>query len=100
MIKFNNFITIKSAAIISSIIAAVVYYITMNPTYGFIDHGELATVASTLGVAHPTGYPTLILLGFLFTKIIPFENVFSLNLLSVLLCSLSVFNLTFLFDYI
>ncbi|MDP2884053.1 MAG: DUF2723 domain-containing protein [Ignavibacteria bacterium] len=34
-----------------------VYLTTMCRTVSFIDAGELATVASLLGIAHPTGYP-------------------------------------------
>ena len=34
-----------------------VYLTTMCRTVSFIDAGELAAVASLLGIAHPTGYP-------------------------------------------
>lgn len=33
------------------------YLMTMCRSVSFIDAGELATVASVLGIAHPTGYP-------------------------------------------
>jgi hypothetical protein len=39
------------------------YAATMTPGVTFIDSGELAAVATTLGVAHPTGYPLFTLLG-------------------------------------
>ncbi|MBU2461890.1 DUF2723 domain-containing protein, partial [bacterium] len=34
-----------------------VYLHTLTPTVGFHDSGELITVAYTLGIAHPPGYP-------------------------------------------
>src|SRR4051812_3806729 len=50
-------------AITVSLVAFVVYLQTMAPSVGFIDDGELATVCSTLGIAHPTGYPLFTLIG-------------------------------------
>lgn len=71
------------AALASGTVLLVVYLLTMNRTLGFIDKGELATVASTLGVAHPTGYPTFTLVGHLFT-LLPLRPILSLNILSAL----------------
>jgi len=71
------------AAIAAGAVLFVVYLITMNRTLGFIDKGELAAVAATLGVAHPTGYPTFTLVGHLFT-LLPFRPILSLNILSAL----------------
>jgi hypothetical protein len=67
------------------------YVKTMAPTIGFIDSGELATVACTLGIAHPTGYPLFTLIGRIFS-IFPFspEEIVRLNIMSALLTSLSV----------
>jgi transmembrane protein TMEM260 (protein O-mannosyltransferase) len=45
-------------------IALVACRITLLPGLGFWDTGELQTVAPLLGTAHPTGYPTYVLLGF------------------------------------
>lgn len=42
--------------------AFLVYTSTICPTISFTDCGELATVAVTLGIAHPTGYPLFTLL--------------------------------------
>jgi hypothetical protein len=57
----------------------------MSLTYGFIDRGELAAVATTLGIAHPTGYPTLTLLGHFAVRLFPFARpVVVLNVLSAL----------------
>jgi len=70
----------------------VVYLLTLSPTVGFIDSGELAAVACTLGVAHPTGYPLFTLLGRLFVMLpVPWEEIVRLNLMAALLCAASVF---------
>lgn len=57
------------AAIGVSIIALIVYLLTMDPGVGYIDSGELATVCARLGIAHPTGYPLFTLVGWLFSKL-------------------------------
>jgi len=79
-------------------ITALLYVVTMNRTIGFIDRGELAAVATTLGIAHPTGYPTLTLLGFLFTRLVPIRPVLALDLLAALLVAGGAAILTLLFD--
>lgn len=60
-----------------------VYLSTMLSGQGFHDVGELQTVIPTLSIAHPTGFPTYILLGKMLTTFMPFEMAFSVNLLSV-----------------
>lgn len=47
----------------AALVSLGVYALTLSPTVGFIDSGELATVTSTLGIAHPTGYPLFTMLG-------------------------------------
>ncbi len=67
------------------------YLMTMAPTIGFIDSGELASVAVTLGSAHPTGYPLFTLLAKVFSMLpVADEPIVRLNILSALLTSLSV----------
>ena len=39
------------------------------------DSGELVTAAHVLGVPHPTGYPLYVLLGKLWTLLVPFGSV-------------------------
>lgn len=70
--------------------AFVVYLATMCRTYGPIDKGELAAVATTLGIAHPTGYPTLTLLGHFVTRLSPLRPVLSLNVLAACLTAAGV----------
>lgn len=69
--------------------AFVVYLKTGAPTVGFIDSGELATVACTLGIAHPTGYPLFTLLGRIFSLLpIPASEIVKLNSMAALFTSL------------
>lgn len=73
-----------------------VYVFTLAPTVTFIDSGELAAVASKLGVAHPTGYPLFTVLGNLFTKIPIGDEIYRLNLMCAVFSSaalLMFFNL-------
>jgi len=53
---------------------------------GFWDTGEFQTVLPILGTAHPTGYPTYVLIGFIANILLtPFgEPAFRINLLSLL----------------
>ena len=74
-----------AASVLAFLVTAVLYVATMSRTYGFIDRGELAAVATTLGIAHPTGYPTLTLLGHFAVRLFPFARpVVVLNVLSAL----------------
>ncbi len=41
----------------------VVYLITLSPTVGLIDSGELAAGCNLLNILHPTGYPLYTMLG-------------------------------------
>jgi len=58
----------------------------LMPGVGFWDTGEFQTVLPLLGTAHPTGYPTYVLLGFLASLLLsPIgEPAFRINLLSLL----------------
>lgn len=71
--------------LISFIFILIIYFLTLAPGVVQIDSGELASVASTLGIAHPTGYPLFTLIGFLFTKIFFFTSkILALNILSTI----------------
>ena len=65
--------------------AAVATYLpTMTPEVDFIDSGELAAAACTLGITHPTGYPLFTLVGHLWAKIpIAARPIVRLNLMSL-----------------
>ncbi len=60
------------------------------------DSGELTTVAAKLGIAHPTGYPTYTVLGFIFSKIPVSTVAFRLAMMSsffMALAAVLMFNL-------
>ena len=76
---------------LTGLVVFSVYLSTLAPSVVQIDSGELAAVQSTLGIAHPTGYPLFTLLGFLFSKVpLPFPNIFKANLLAAVFCALGV----------
>lgn len=70
-------------AVFVFLVSFIVYMMTLAPGLGFIDAGELATTASTLGIAHPTGYPLFTLIGHLFS-ILPIAStvIVRLNIMS------------------
>ncbi len=75
-------------------VALAVYTRTLLPGQAFGDWGEMQTVPHVLGVAHPTGYPTYILLAWL-AELIPLGSVaFRANLLSAVLVAASLATLT------
>ncbi|MBI5567758.1 MAG: DUF2723 domain-containing protein [Chloroflexi bacterium] len=47
----------------------IVYVLTLAPTIFAVDSAELTTGAYTLGLIHPTGYPTYLALGHLFIQL-------------------------------
>jgi Protein of unknown function (DUF2723) len=57
---------------------------TLMPGLGFWDTGEFQTVPPLLGTAHPTGFPTYVILGWLASIVLqPFgDPAFRMNLLS------------------
>jgi hypothetical protein len=79
-------------------VTLVVYLATMNRTIGFIDRGELAATTYTLGIPHPTGYPTFTVLGWLVSHLVPLRPVHVLNALAAMLVAVSAAGLVFLFD--
>jgi hypothetical protein len=75
-----------------SVFAIVVYIKTICPTVDLIDSGELATVAYTLGIAHPTGYPLFTLVGWIFSHLpLGLRVIYQLNLMAAFFCSLGLF---------
>lgn len=64
--------------------ALALYAITACRDIALGDAAEFVTVAVTLGVAHPPGYPILTVLGHLFTLLLPGPLPFRANLVSAL----------------
>jgi len=87
----NIFVKRHGWGIAASILAAMIYGMTLAPgVYGY-DSAELATGAYTLSIIHPPGYPLYLLIGNLFTRL-PIGNVaFRLNIMSAFFAALTVF---------
>ena len=85
-------------AILLFVLTSCVYLLTMMPDLGFTDSGELATVAHTLGIAHPTGYPLYTILAHVWSLLSPFSTVVDLNLFAVITTSLSISIFSLLLD--
>jgi len=87
------------AAAVVALAAFIIYLWTLTPGVTFIDSGELAAVASTLGIAHPTGYPLFTLAGWLFSKLpIAPEPIVRLNIMAAVCCAAGVFLFVLLVD--
>ena len=69
--------------------ALALYLLTLSPTVNLSDSGELAAVCYTLGVAHPTGYPTYTLFGRIFSHLL-YPPVLGTNLMSAVFGALAV----------
>ena len=62
----------------------VIFLFTLPQSIGLGDSGLLAAAATTLGIPHPPGFPSYVLLGHLFTKL-PWGSIaWRLGLISVL----------------
>jgi len=70
------------------IVAFVVYALTTAPGIGLVDAGELTTAASTLSIAHPTGYPFYTTLGHVWLMFWPFAVARGMVIFSSLVCAL------------
>ncbi len=53
------------------LVSSLVYALTLCPTVYMGDSGELSATAITAGIAHSPGYPLFVILGFIFSKLIP-----------------------------
>lgn len=73
-------------ALAAGIAVALVYLATLAPALTFshfgVDGGDLIAAARTLGVPHPTGYPTYTILARVFTALPVGTVAFRVNLLS------------------
>ena len=82
----NHYLT----GLIVFLISFCLYVRTLCPTIYTQDSGEFVTVACTLGVAHPSGYPLYALLGRVFSLSGFNSPAFRVNLLSAFFASLTV----------
>lgn len=67
---------------LSFVIPLIIYVLTLATDVHFTDSGELASVATSLGIAHPTGYPLFTLLGYLWANLLPWAPIYNLNLMA------------------
>eukprot|EP00040_Diaphanoeca_grandis_P019148 m.100896 g.100896 ORF g.100896 m.100896 type:complete len:653 (+) comp27284_c0_seq1:96-2054(+) len=64
------------------------YTSTVSPSILGGDSGELISVSHELGVAHPPGYPTFVLVANFFSSLVPFGTVaWRINILSAIFAS-------------
>jgi hypothetical protein len=71
--------------------ALALYFVTLAPSVLEADSGEFQFVPWLPGIAHPTGYPLYILLGWLWTHSLPVGDVaWRMNLLSAVLAAAAV----------
>jgi hypothetical protein len=75
-----------AASLLVGLIALVAASFALLPGVAFWDTGELQTVGPLMGTAHPTGFPTYVLIGWLASVVLqPFgEPAFLMNLLSAI----------------
>ena len=81
----------KNREIFNSAIVLAIFFLFYLPfmpeTVQMFDTGELVTNSHLLRVVHPPGYPLFTWVYYIFTNILPFENIFWLSsLLTVFLC--------------
>jgi hypothetical protein len=72
------------------LVSFIVYLATLAPTISWGDSAEFVTVAYTMGIAHPSGYPLYTLISKLFTYLPVGSIAYRVNLVSALFGSLTV----------
>jgi hypothetical protein len=77
-------VLVAGAPLAVAALALIAYGSTLLPDVDFWDTGELQTVGPVLGTAHPTGFPTLVILAWIANAILgPIgEPAFRMNVLS------------------
>ncbi len=78
------------------LIAFFLYWRTLAPTIYWGDGIEFCATTKVLGVAHPTGYPLLVLLGKVFSLIPLGTFAYRLNLMCAVLCAVGILLFYFL----
>lgn len=56
----------------ATVLSFIVYFLTLGPSVGLEDSGELAVAGDHLGVPHPPGYPIWTIISFCFARIFDF----------------------------
>jgi hypothetical protein len=60
----------KAFLVLAFTIPLVVYVLSVHSYVGYWDVGEMDTVPWILGIAHPTGFPAYVILGWIFTHVL------------------------------
>lgn len=95
-----KWLSTRIAGLLVMLITLAVYIFTANPDVSFTDSGELAAVCTTLGVAHPTGYPLFTLIGHLWTLLpLPFAPIVKLNYFAGFCTAISAFIFFYLVEF-
>src|SRR5881296_2764911 len=78
-----------AGCLVAAAIAATVYGLTLSPSVGAGDSGELILAAQSLGIPHPPGYPVWVLLARV-AALLPWGSVaFRVNALSAAFAALA-----------
>src|SRR5688572_22397237 len=85
MKRFNS-----ALALLLFIASFVLYIRTLAPSLLYGDSAEFQTIAYTLGIGHPTGYPIYVLLAKLFTFLPVGDIAYRVNLFSAFSAALTV----------
>ncbi|MDI6752407.1 MAG: DUF2723 domain-containing protein [bacterium] len=73
------------------------YLITLTPTVGLHDSGDMTTACFTMGICHPTGYPLYTIFGKLFITLVPIGSIaYKMNCLSAIFASITVMMVYFI----
>src|SRR3989449_10721353 len=70
-----NLPIVSREALVVGVAAFAIYALGACPTIYVGDSGELVTAVHLLGIPHPTGYPLYVLLGKLWTLLIPAGSI-------------------------
>ena len=74
-----------------AVASGTLYLITCAPSVVFGDGGEFQFVPYILGIAHPTGYPLYVILGWVWSHVLPLGDVaHRMNLFSALWAALAI----------
>jgi hypothetical protein len=80
------------SAFVSFLFPFCLYWFTKSDSLGFADAGEFAIVTKIAGIAHPPGFPSYVITGWLFSKaasLLSINHVLAMVLFSVLCTSLA-----------
>jgi hypothetical protein len=83
-----------SALALAFAVPLAIYAASLQSGVDFWDTGELQTVPYILGIAHPSGFPAYVLLGWVWSHAVPFgDPAYRMNLLSAVAMSGAAFAL-------